>query len=80
MYIGIPPIAVNDAFVEPSVANNYQEMLKIRESPGFLHILLWNTEIMALCLPCWFLQCIGLATLSPIYDNALREKPFGSNK
>lgn len=32
------------------------------------------------CLPCWFLWCIGLATLSPICDNAPRKKPFRSNK
>lgn len=63
-----------------SVANNHQEMLKSQQSPCFLCVLLWNTEIMAVCLPCWFLWCIGLATLSPIYDNALRKKPFRSNK
>lgn len=63
-----------------SVANNHQEMLQIQPSPCFLRALLWNTEIMAACLPRWFLWRIGLATVSPIHDNALRKKPFRSSE
>lgn len=58
-----------------SAAKSDQEMLKIQQSPCFLWLLLWNTEIMAVCSP-----CIGLATASPIYENASRKKPSRPNK